>query len=116
LRRNTILEYNYSHDNGGAGILFLQHGDGNVTRYNVSVNDSTQLKSGSGSFQLTASGTVKIYNNTVYRSGAYPGATPSCFNLSDMGVYGPGVVLSWGATIPHTLGSGYNMGADGGRH
>jgi hypothetical protein len=22
----------------------------------------------------------------------------------------------WGTTIPHTVGSGYNMGADGGRH
>jgi hypothetical protein len=91
---NSVIEYNYSHDNGGAAILFYGHGDGNVARYNISVNDDNQMKSGSGVYAMSPAGTVKVYNNTIYRTGVFPGITPSCFNLSNTGTYPAGVVLA----------------------
>src|SRR5262249_21180991 len=40
---NSIYEYNYSHDNGGAAILVYNPGGGNVFRYNVSENDDKDV-------------------------------------------------------------------------
>ncbi|HYO10707.1 MAG TPA: choice-of-anchor Q domain-containing protein [Tepidisphaeraceae bacterium] len=69
---NCIVQYNYSHDNDGAGILLYQfsgaraHG-GNIVRYNVSQNDARQglyagIKLGGGS----AVKNNQIYGNTIY--------------------------------------------------
>jgi hypothetical protein len=91
---NSIYEYNYSHDNAGAAILFFGHGDGNVARYNISVNDDNQIASGSGVYAISPAGTVKIYNNSIYRTGVFQGITPSCFNLSNVGVFPVGALLA----------------------
>ena len=70
---NSVLQYNYSHDNDGAGYLIFD-GDGtgvtnagNVVRYNVSENDG---RSGNGpAAGITIGGNVRdleVYGNTVY--------------------------------------------------
>jgi len=69
--RNTVIQYNYSHDNDGGFLLICNEGGhqaaesagntGTIIRYNVSVNDRTR--------GITIAGPVKnslIYNNTIY--------------------------------------------------
>jgi hypothetical protein len=82
--RNSRVQYNYTHDNDGPGILVgnfwwatFTH-SGNVVRYNVSVNDArTHIY---GGIHVHGEGrgitNTDIYNNTVYQSPAASG-TPS---------------------------------------
>jgi hypothetical protein len=65
--RNTIVQYNYSHDNEGGFFLSASRGripcwsENNIVRYNVSVNDEANV------FLITGPGRGnRIYNNTVF--------------------------------------------------
>ncbi|MGI4740228.1 MAG: right-handed parallel beta-helix repeat-containing protein [Janthinobacterium lividum] len=71
---NSILQYNYSHDNEGPGYELCQYQDApamyNLTvRYNVSINDARMYDKGAIQVWSTgASGGIQqaaIYNNTV---------------------------------------------------
>jgi hypothetical protein len=86
---NSIMQYNYSHDNYGAGYLLAQYTSAplmyNITiRYNISENDGR--KGDQGSIHLWASSTsggiqtVKIYNNTIFVK-PISGATPKGFYI-----------------------------------
>ncbi len=86
---NSIMQYNYAHDNYGAGYLLAQYTGAplmkNITiRYNISENDGR--KGDQGSIHLWASSTsggiqtVKIYNNTVFVK-PITGATPKGFYI-----------------------------------
>jgi hypothetical protein len=69
--RNTLFQYNYSHDNEGGFILICNDGSmpsstssgntGTIVRYNVSQNDGTRTFHLPGPVEDT-----KIYNNTIY--------------------------------------------------
>ncbi|OKL39852.1 hypothetical protein A3841_15860 [Pontibacter flavimaris] len=72
---NCILQYNYSHDNEGAGYLLAQFYEAKemkdlTIRYNISENDGR--KNGYGAIHLWSSGSnggiqnAQIYNNTIY--------------------------------------------------
>jgi hypothetical protein len=69
------MQYNYSHDNDGAGYLLGQYDHArpwgnNTVRYNISENDAITNEGGIGLFKgpgTTMSGAY-IYNNTVYVS------------------------------------------------
>ena len=71
---NSVVQYNYSHDNDGAGYLLAQGPAtdahwGNVVRYNISQNDGRANSYGG----LHVWGRVRqaeIYNNTVWVSAA----------------------------------------------
>ena len=72
---NSILQYNYTHDNDGAGYLLGQYDharpwNNNTVRYNISENDGLRNEGGIGLFK--GPGTVmdgaNIYNNTIYIS------------------------------------------------
>lgn len=87
---NSIVQYNYSHDNAGAGYLLAQYGGastfgGNVIRYNVSQNDGR--KGGYGSITVWgASGSdliqnTDIYNNTIYVTEDATGSIPAAVRL-----------------------------------
>lgn len=68
LTGNTVVQYNYSHDNqGGAFLLMggLFSGTGGVVRYNLSVNDAFAANGVVTLASGLMSG-VNIYNNTVY--------------------------------------------------
>jgi hypothetical protein len=68
--RNTLIQYNYSHDNEGGFLLICNDGSqgapssvgniGTVVRYNLSEND------GARAFQISAVKHTRIYNNTIY--------------------------------------------------
>ncbi len=70
----SVLQYNWSHDNDGAGYLLAHRfGDGlhagNIVRYNVSQNDGRR----NGNAAIRVWGGVRdaeIHNNTVYVSTA----------------------------------------------
>ena len=71
---NCIMQYNYSHDNWGAGYLLWEYGakrgnnNGNIIRYNISENDAYQGDF-YGSITLGPNcNNNKIYNNTIYSS------------------------------------------------
>jgi hypothetical protein len=75
---NSVMQYNYSHDNDGAGFLVGEYPGsgpttGNVIRYNISQNDG-QLNGYGGIYLYNYnSPTTKVtgnffYNNTLYNS------------------------------------------------
>lgn len=73
---NAVMQYNYSHDNDGAGFLIGQYVDSrpmyNITvRYNISENDGRTNGSSIYLFNLNPTfppERIKIYHNTVYVS------------------------------------------------
>lgn len=105
---NNIVEYNYSHNNGGAGIygfigsrLYSDNcpggctWGGNIYRYNISENDGNwngapgggggmTFNFINGSGPLSGSPTLSVYNNTVYQAGlANPGVGSSVLAAVD---------------------------------
>jgi hypothetical protein len=75
--RHSVMQYNYSHDNDGPGLLQCcgTTTSNNIIRYNVSDNDSHLDWAGG----ITLYGNVidaQIYNNTVYynQTSAFTGA------------------------------------------
>ena len=67
---NCVLQFNYSHDNDGAGYLVYSDGgrtsSGNVVRYNISQNDGRKLAYAGIMIAGGAVNGVDVYNNTVY--------------------------------------------------
>lgn len=67
---NSLLQYNYSHDNTGAGLQLAHKPDnlvhsGNVVRYNITQNDGR--KNNYAAIQLWGRiRNAEIHNNTVY--------------------------------------------------
>lgn len=72
---NSVMQYNYSHGNEGAGYLILQAArgnSGNVVRYNISVNDGA--REGYGAIRVFGSvQDLQIYGNTLIVTGGVPG-------------------------------------------
>ena len=72
---NSIMQYNYSHDNEGCGYLICQFGgagifENNICRYNISENDCSGSRSPMGGIHFwTAQGVgmrdIEVYNNTI---------------------------------------------------
>lgn len=71
--RNSVIQYNYSHDNDGPGILLAQFSyarshSSNIVRYNISENDCRKNRYGAihvwGNVEEAA-----IYNNSVFHAG-----------------------------------------------
>ncbi|MGB8352430.1 MAG: hypothetical protein WCD79_00930 [Chthoniobacteraceae bacterium] len=92
---NCVVQYNYSHDNFGPGLLAYVDGTWgpNTLRYNISENDDSGNSDG-GPISIggtTVSGTIQIYNNTIY-----DGSTQTTTN-GHSPVYGPYNSGTWGA-------------------
>ncbi len=73
---NTIIQYNYSHDNQG-GFLLMEgqnfvSGTNLTVRYNLSVNDGYSGVKGVITSEYGPLGTVNIYNNTIYIAAGLP--------------------------------------------
>jgi hypothetical protein len=86
----SLVQYNYAHDNDGAGYLLYQFSgarsalSGNVVRYNVSENDGRAH--GYSGIYLGGGAAVSdnhVYGNTVYMTSAGSGGTAVI--LSDLG-------------------------------
>jgi len=75
---NSIMQYNYSHNNYGPGFMFYSYNDtylttwnNNIMRYNISQNDATHNTSSYSSIFIGATSTMTnayCYNNTIYNS------------------------------------------------
>lgn len=74
---NSVMQYNYSHDNDGAGFLVceiftLKPLANAVVRYNISQNDSR--RTGYGVIQIYNGGfgvsNIEVHNNTVFLNAA----------------------------------------------
>ncbi len=86
--RDSIVQYNYSHDNDGAGVLLAQFGYAyyagpfinNVVRYNISERDGMRDSYGGitiwGANSTDVIDRSEIYNNVVYTAPATRGGTP----------------------------------------
>ena len=92
---NSVIQYNYSHDNEGPGYLLAQyHGAAPMhdltIRYNVSENDARQHNQ--GAIQVWSSGSsggiqrVVIHNNTVRLTPPANGSRPKAFYVSSGGI------------------------------
>lgn len=89
--RNTVIQYNYSHDNAGGFLLMCNFtggesiSGGHIVRFNLSVNDATN--SGQGVFMIADSNpNTHIYNNTIYIGGSKRTVNPVYhFNTRDVG-------------------------------
>ncbi|MBC6990097.1 T9SS type A sorting domain-containing protein [Hymenobacter sp. BT491] len=92
---NSIMQYNYSHDNDGGGYLLCQY-DGapefsDVTvRYNISENDAR--KQGQGAIMLWSTGAsggirrASIHNNTVFITPSADGSKPKAVAIISGGI------------------------------
>lgn len=71
---NSIMQYNYSHDNDGYGYMLESIGGGrmmpehNIIRFNISENDSRQSRYGALLFESWGASDIDVYNNTFYLS------------------------------------------------
>jgi len=82
----TIIQYNFSHENGGGLVNFCNnpkakegdgYNDGTIVRYNISQNDIHRVFGFDGPVSRT-----KIYNNTVYVGR---GLTPKIYDIDRFG-------------------------------
>lgn len=85
--RNSVMQYNYSHDNDGSGFLAAQYPGAapffnNTIRYNISQNDGREH--GHAGIKVWNGGNgidnLQIYNNTVYLRPAATGS-PSAVGI-----------------------------------
>ncbi|UOQ81391.1 right-handed parallel beta-helix repeat-containing protein [Hymenobacter sp. 5414T-23] len=94
---NSVMQYNYSHDNDGAGYLLAQFNGAPpmhdlTVRYNISENDARRF--GQGAIMVWSSGdnggiqTAAIHNNTVYLTPSADGSEAKAFYLMSNGVSG----------------------------
>ena len=89
---NSIFQYNYSHNNAGAGFLFCQFDNArpwgnNVMRYNISENDG-RTNAASIAFYKGANTTfegLQIYNNTIYTTPSATNSTEAAFYIQSSG-------------------------------
>ena len=91
---NSVLQYNYSHDNDGAGYLLAQFKGArpfysNVLRYNLSVNDGRRNRYGGIHLWSTgANGGITdttVYGNTVYMAKSADGS-PAAVDCTSAGI------------------------------
>ena len=93
--RNSIVQYNYSHDNDGAGYLLAQFEGAkafhnNVIRYNISENDGRKNSYGGiHLWSIGASGGIRnttIYRNTILTSKSATG-NPAAIDCMTEGIH-----------------------------
>ncbi|UOQ65235.1 T9SS type A sorting domain-containing protein [Hymenobacter volaticus] len=92
---NSVLQYNYSHDNTGPGYLLAQYPGAPpmhdlTIRYNISENDGRGC--GQGALLLWSTGAsggiqrANIHNNTIYVSPPADGSRPKAVDIISGGI------------------------------
>ena len=83
---NSVMQYNYSHDNDGAGYLIWNyrgapHTNANLTvRYNVSQDDGRNTRNGAIQAGGATTGPLLIHNNTIILSRSPRGTAKGYLN------------------------------------
>jgi hypothetical protein len=126
---NSIMQYNYAHENDGAGFLVWQFEGArpktNVTvRYNISVNDGRRLGYGGITIGGDATDGVYVYNNTVYLTPSSVGngdesalaiwnwkryKAPSLDNLDNVKIYNNLLMTTGGQELVWVAGVGKGL-------
>jgi hypothetical protein len=124
---NSVMQYNYSHDNAGAGYGLYQFNgarefNNNTVRYNISENDGLVGDYGAIQFWATNSNggirNTKVYHNTLYVSENTTGAGIADINIGatyifNTEIYNNIIVTAAGkraVDIPHSSGGWYFKG------
>ncbi len=104
---NCIAQYDYSHDNAGAGYLICQFSRSNpyinnIVRYSISANDG--LKNGYGAVTFWAGARIQdtlIYNNTFYVTSNCTGAGFSIWsgNITNTQIYNNIILTTAGEEV-----------------
>ena len=87
---DCVIQYNYSHNNAGAGYLLAQYRGApgafrhNVIRYNISQNDAQSAKGYGGIMIWGGDSTNKLTNSQIYNNVIYVGNTS---HASSSGIY-----------------------------
>ncbi|MBA3685865.1 MAG: right-handed parallel beta-helix repeat-containing protein [Planctomycetes bacterium] len=108
---DSLMQYNYSHDNDGAGYLICQYANArpfrdNIVRYNLSVDDGQAHGYGAIHFHTWKSGDLgacQILFNTVIATRRGRG-NPACVRFTGgtcTGIVLAGNLFVAGADIPH---------------
>ncbi len=90
---NSILQYNYSHDNGGAGYLICSYENAphtfnnNVVRYNISVNDARKKTHGAINFWTGSPKEDPIRDMQIYGNTIHAGYSPAVSFQSREGIH-----------------------------
>jgi hypothetical protein len=85
---NSVMQYNYSHNNDGAGYFLGQYAyarpwNNNTVRYNISENDARGNAAAIAIFKgpgTTMSG-LKVYQNTIYVTPSTLNTTAAAFTI-----------------------------------
>jgi hypothetical protein len=90
---NSIMQFNYSHDNDGWGYMIGSKGvdpradkpmvENNVVRFNISARDCRNSNYGALLFENWAATNVDVYNNTFYMNSNGSAVAPAIGFLSD---------------------------------
>jgi hypothetical protein len=87
--QESIMQYNYSHDNDGAGFLIsggqadAAPNSHNTIRYNISQNDSQRNAYGGIVLTFGPVDNLEVYNNTLYTGPNYRGLHDAAFAIQD---------------------------------
>lgn len=111
-----VLQYNYSHDNDGPGLMvytyaYASYADrGNVVRFNISENDSRRSRTYAGLWvrsdgpRMTG---LEVYNNTVI-TGAWTDQAAMVFGPEVEASFRNNVFVASGAAIPLRVSRPHN--------
>jgi PA14 domain/Right handed beta helix region len=104
---NSVIQYNYIHDNDGSGINLAQFSpvrvqfSNNTVRYNISQNDGRKSISWAGIIMAGATQNLQIYNNTIY------GAVNTIGEYAALGITGKTTNIDiWNNVFMTTGGTG----------
>jgi hypothetical protein len=90
---NSTLQYNYSHDNDGAGYLICSYENAphtfnnNIVRYNISANDGQKRRLGSVHLWTGSPKEDPIHNTQIYGNTIYAVYNPAIIFASGQGIY-----------------------------
>jgi hypothetical protein len=109
---NSVMQYNYSHDNDGAGYGLYQYQgappwSGNTVRYNISQNDGKKNTYGGITMWSASNGQItnsSIYNNTVYTKSSSGNNAVALFSgATNISFYNNIFVTTGGAKLVHAV-------------
>jgi hypothetical protein len=90
---NSIMQYNNSHDNDGAGYLICSYKNAphtynnNIVRYNFSVNDCKKIRGGGICFWSGSPEEDPIYNTQIYSNTIYSSSGPAIAFWQQKGIH-----------------------------
>ena len=88
---NSVMQYNYSHDNDGAGYLICSYegagnSNNNTVRYNISANDARKQRHAAIHLWTGSPKDAPIHNTQIYGNTIYASTSPA-ISIRRKGIY-----------------------------